>query len=1794
MYKTAARRVLACLLVMAMVISMVPAALAAPTDFSTVKPEGKYVVSQTDYTVVPGVTESHVVMNNSEGNAQVKTYVTVIEPTAEVEFKASYSGYYTEGSTAESRAANIDKLTFDMKSTTKQAADFEKATGRNVVLATNADYYNMQSGQPSGYLIMEGNVFQTEGYNTTEPYFAVLEDGKYAIRDYGEDHSDVVEAISGPFYLVKDGNIAVGPDPTLMPRNSIGLKADGTVVLLLADGRQGVSVGMGLYDQAQILLNMGCVDALYLDGGGSATLASKHEGSSTLTIQNTPSDGMERVVASTLLLVSTAEGSGTFDHASLSPNNDVYLAGSQVEFSAAGVDTAGYPTSVPSGVSWALADTAFGTIDATTGIFTSNGKCGTVTAQLMLDGKVVGSTSIEVAEPDELYFTSPSINLPFKATSDLDLVVRSNGRDINLGSVVLDWKLESLTEGVDAAGIGSFNGNEFTTVKAKQTLNAKISVSYTKADGTVMTDTIAVEIGKMPTVIYDFEQDAGKGVAQYDWSASKYGKSFMPDTDPLTYFAWDDEADAPGMITRSGPFTFDGSYIEPDPAARDICYYPAASIFAADGYDFMTNHTGVMQEGSAAGDIVTADNGQVRFGDRALRWDYDYRVLNPGYKNVNMWLYSTETYEIEGTPTGIGMWVYAPEETDNFWLWLRIYYYKDGNLTSEFIHFKTQEGRSIQYNGIYWEGWMYVEADVSHLAQYVTEETPLLFPQGQYWLNLTFIPGGSSNENGDKIPMGSFSQGSIYIDNVRAVYGDTVDDMEKPEFSAITANGTEVTNTVTEVTSNTIELAAAFADPESDTATGIDTAKTAVYVDGVKQSLSKNTETGAAASVVLSNGTHSVRWVISDGFGNVTSVTRYINVNAADSAYGSVSLTGADTAEIGKTYTLTLEASGYDKITEYHATIPMSATFGEPTVTFSEGYNGSYTYENGVMELSATASAPTGGTIATITFQVPVDLTAGSSLSYSISTGSFTQNDNTLTFAQPNANVAAVAAYTLTADVMTVGGTGKIYVTKANGTAASKVEVYAVNEDGEDVLVGTTNSVGVLATNKFCQTVGESFTLYAKGADGLSFRYTDTTAGLGSDEVTPTNVRLNAVVESATTASITWFSSPLYTDNAAVVKYVDQAAYDSGNYTFQTANGSINTHKFIDGSSQVCVANLTGLTPGTTYVYKVGDGIDGHWSDVQTFTTMVDGADTSFFVMGDTQLSGNDAADADDIAALLQIAENIDKTNAAFGIQTGDYIDSANNLGQWNQIQGLFSSAFGTLPTIQVMGNHEYYGDTSGKNSETIFNLPGKDYYSVEYNNVYIAVINCNADLEKAAQWLIEDAAKTDCEWKVLTMHQPAYYTNPKGSSAAYNEKLPDAIDEAGIDMVFSGHDHAYARTEPMTGGKVAEDGTVYFICGDLGEKSRSTEYTPFNNPDFHFATISQDYDAVYLIVETTDRDMTVTAYNVDGSVLDTYNMHHTTTCEAEGHKPVYNGKEVVCSVCGEVLSEYTGWATDSETGKDMYFLGGTYHTGWLLLDTDIYHFDQNGLAHKVTVVEDIPTTCDTRGHKTVKCECGETYTLEYGAPTGHTYQESTQEDGTVVYICSSCGAVSSMPIPFIDVEPDKWYTAAVEYCYENDYIRGVTSITFCPDMKLTRAQLATILWRIDGAPEPEGSYPFTDEIQHFARKAVTWASENGIVNGYSDGTFQGTKNISRQELVTMFYRFAKYLERDVSATTDLESTFVDADQISSYAEDPLSWAVAEGIIAGITVDGELQFQPKGFATRAQVAVIIMRFMQEQ
>ena len=204
------------------------------------------------------------------------------------------------------------------------------------------------------------------------------------------------------------------------------------------------------------------------------------------------------------------------------------------------------------------------------------------------------------------------------------------------------------------------------------------------------------------------------------------------------------------------------------------------------------------------------------------------------------------------------------------------------------------------------------------------------------------------------------------------------------------------------------------------------------------------------------------------------------------------------------------------------------------------------------------------------------------------------------------------------------------------------------------------------------------------------------------------------------------------------------------------------------------------------------------------------------------------------------------------------------------------------------------------------------------------------------------------------------------------------------------------------------------------------------------------------------------------------------------------------------------------------------------------------------------------------------------------------QADGTYTFTMPN-GQVTvtvtfeQAPLPFPDVTEGDWFYDAVRYAYETGLMDGVGDNLFAPNSETTRAQLVTILYRLAGEPEPGGDSGFSDVAAGtWYTDAVAWAAENGIVNGVSETEFAPGKDITREQLATILFRYAEAKGYDVSARADL-SAYTDADQIQSYAAESVAWAVAEGLIQGFE-DNTLR--PAGNATRAQIATILMRFCE--
>lgn len=176
---------------------------------------------------------------------------------------------------------------------------------------------------------------------------------------------------------------------------------------------------------------------------------------------------------------------------------------------------------------------------------------------------------------------------------------------------------------------------------------------------------------------------------------------------------------------------------------------------------------------------------------------------------------------------------------------------------------------------------------------------------------------------------------------------------------------------------------------------------------------------------------------------------------------------------------------------------------------------------------------------------------------------------------------------------------------------------------------------------------------------------------------------------------------------------------------------------------------------------------------------------------------------------------------------------------------------------------------------------------------------------------------------------------------------------------------------------------------------------------------------------------------------------------------------------------------------------------------------------------------------------------------------------------------------PFTDIREDDWFFHAVETAYENGWMSGTSDTTFSPAGGTLRGMLVTVLYKLEGSPETEGSYFSDVPLNQYYAKAVSWAAEQGIVSGYGDGRFGPDAGITREQIVMILYTYAKYKGMDTSAQGDLEQ-FADLDRMSAEAREAMAWATAVGLISG---KGDGILDPTGPATRAEMAALLVQFM---
>lgn len=209
---------------------------------------------------------------------------------------------------------------------------------------------------------------------------------------------------------------------------------------------------------------------------------------------------------------------------------------------------------------------------------------------------------------------------------------------------------------------------------------------------------------------------------------------------------------------------------------------------------------------------------------------------------------------------------------------------------------------------------------------------------------------------------------------------------------------------------------------------------------------------------------------------------------------------------------------------------------------------------------------------------------------------------------------------------------------------------------------------------------------------------------------------------------------------------------------------------------------------------------------------------------------------------------------------------------------------------------------------------------------------------------------------------------------------------------------------------------------------------------------------------------------------------------------------------------------------------------------------------------------------------------VSVGAVSSYTF-ERVNKNHTISVTFKEAEAVDVADI-FRDISASTWCYDAVQFVYVNGLMNGTTTTTFEPNRTLNRGMWVTMLYRMAGSPAISGTEDFTDvDASTWCYDALLWASRNGIVNGFDDGTFRANAVVTRQQLVAILYRYAQYMGYDTSASATLEG-FVDASAV--WAVEPMQWALAEGVLAGTSAT---TLSPNGSANRGQAATFLMRFM---
>lgn len=785
-----------------------------------------------------------------------------------------------------------------------------------------------------------------------------------------------------------------------------------------------------------------------------------------------------------------------------------------------------------------------------------------------------------------------------------------------------------------------------------------------------------------------------------------------------------------------------------------------------------------------------------RFGNHALQLDYDFTGTK-GTSGAYAW--TVDGIILKGYPEAIGMWVYG--DGNGHWIRAQL---KDGDNKAFSIDFALKAD---------WTGWKYVQAPIPK-----GKATPLKLD-----LAFRYMETNDNNKNA----------GTVYIDNIRAEYGETNDDLINPTITSVYPNDAQI------LTEDKTEIKVTVIDNEGGS--GINPNRVKMKLDGVNiiPNFDKAKNEFSYYVTKLADGEHKAYIKVEDNFGNPVEKSwtfknetggPILEVNSSEKIYAgntfpidisTLNRDGLHSASFKYAFDPKLiQIIDQDPLLE-GTQLELGKEINKDHVIKNEVNN-----ETGEIIFEVENINGADGLLTRIIAEVAPN--ADQEINLNFISGSIILKNNLskkLPIQLPSINKLVHFNLELNYEGIALNTPTTFTITDENKQPVSNTEIRIIN-DKNKIILGITNEQGQLITNELNLAIGKYKVQAVK--DHMVSKQTEIEVKppLGNEK--PENLTLTWEKDPKTTQNFTWRTSPQV--KQTIVQIIDEddepdftdndmIEIKGTNHQFETDIGVMQIHKAI----------AQDLEPGETYKYRVGNGEKDNWSAVGTFTTEdKDDEPFSFLFISDTQAIPNASA-LDGYGIWGEIFGKGLQTHpdAKFMLLSGDIVDYGDKQIHWEH---WFDAAKAYLPNINmvpVLGNHDVVGSGT-ENFKEQFQLPRngpegevEQAYSFDYSNTHIAVLNSEGDLEKQAEWLIDDMNKSDKLWKIVSFHRSPYHSHESRGSADVRNAWTPAFDKAGIDLVLSGHDHAYMRSWPIYDGKIVEEGkgTTYIIGGSAGPK---------------------------------------------------------------------------------------------------------------------------------------------------------------------------------------------------------------------------------------------------------------------------------------------------------------------------------------------------------------------------------------